>query len=910
MPSIKVLDRQDGQWKYIDAKALKEDGFLDRYDLDPNDEVPVEGIGGYKNAYVPADDYVRLQEQGTQVRSANLGEMEGAELEKRKEETYSTAGTYLAETGRSVLFELPSLFDDQLDIANRESRRETHPTAAVLGEVTGVVGPAIATLGSSLGASAAGAGAKAGAKLAGKTIAKEAAKEATEEASKSLLRKVGAGVTTAAAATPAGLSTLAGEALGGAIVGGARAAGAGNLGLRAAKVAGLSAAGAVEGALYGVGQGIEAISESDVDLAGEGLIASTIVDSALENAAVGAVAGAAFGTVVPSLGAVGSSAGSAAKRAASPVVVKSRQVLSDLADKVGGIPIVGDMLVSKTSKQIPKVIDNFKTGWQKSNKITREYVSSLTDLKSDLLKKDANLHKQLNIDFNKLAKGVGGPSDQLTLNLGDAAVRSGDLTTEELKRTAYVAGPNSAFAQVTDALHSVADAHSKHLSATSDLKDALGVTNITEITEDTIARIAEFDSKKSKDLLETFSKHREAQVEVVQQFNALIPKIGKEAPELLEKYQDTLKPLKLSEVDDAVPNVRASVERLLEAGKETQSGSFTTVAATIGLLDILGVDIDTMLGLPPWAFDLLIPATVKKFRQSVLRSKLGMRRGGVSKTLAKTKDGTQKAGSFVLESTSKKSLGAPSTLAIYNAYNDSRERDRVRLNDEYSAAKTAKKNRLPAEVRAYKKAAERIVGLKNNQEQSSASIFNLMIGEREDVVNAAIKTHQRKIDFLYEKLPKTVNPRNALTYDEIGTPSAREVKKFARYLFAANDPETVLKQIASGKFTDEAVETLQVVYPSMFRDVQFHILNNIAEMDKNLPRQKRIRLSRVFEIPIEPTMRANLTLTLQAGYAGEQQKIEQQKQVSAPTSKSIREFEPPGSIPTASDDLLKTKIGE
>jgi len=122
----------------------------------------------------------------------------------------------------------------------------------------------------------------------------------------------------------------------------------------------------------------------------------------------------------------------------------------------------------------------------------------------------------------------------------------------------------------------------------------------------------------------------------------------------------------------------------------------------------------------------------------------------------------------------------------------------------------------------------------------------------------------RRVEFLAGKLPK--RPRVAVGNWQ---PPNSEIRKFARYVAAVEDPSSVLERAASGTISPEGAEALRTVYPEQFADIQRQVIETLPELRDKLPRDKRIALSILTGIPIDPAMEPRILARLQATYATE-----------------------------------------
>ncbi len=74
--------------------------------------------------------------------------------------------------------------------------------------------------------------------------------------------------------------------------------------------------------------------------------------------------------------------------------------------------------------------------------------------------------------------------------------------------------------------------------------------------------------------------------------------------------------------------------------------------------------------------------------------------------------------------------------------------------------------------------------------------------------------------------------------------------------------ETVLETGAP-----EAAETLRVVYPQIFAEVQTRLLTRAAELEAKLPYQKVLQASLLFDVPLDASLRPEFVARLQEAHS-------------------------------------------
>lgn len=127
--------------------------------------------------------------------------------------------------------------------------------------------------------------------------------------------------------------------------------------------------------------------------------------------------------------------------------------------------------------------------------------------------------------------------------------------------------------------------------------------------------------------------------------------------------------------------------------------------------------------------------------------------------------------------------------------------------------------------------------------------------------------------FLYDKLPQApMSPEVAQLYlGQPLEPSDSEITTFNRYVTAAQNPAAVVQHIAEGTVTDEEIETLRSVYPSIYAQLQQKTMSAIVENGVKIPYEQRQMLSIALDIPADPSMAPDYILTLQQSFEVEEE---------------------------------------
>jgi hypothetical protein len=151
-----------------------------------------------------------------------------------------------------------------------------------------------------------------------------------------------------------------------------------------------------------------------------------------------------------------------------------------------------------------------------------------------------------------------------------------------------------------------------------------------------------------------------------------------------------------------------------------------------------------------------------------------------------------------------------------------------------------------------------------------------------------------RLMFLSEKMPKDPGAGAQLGKRRAWEASDQEQSRWARYIDAAEHPEHVLHDVASGTVTPEQVETLERLYPVTYERMRADIVNRVAEMQTTLSWDQRLSLGVLFNVPTDDILRPENVMAMQANYAP--------KEPDAPAgSPNMGQVKPP--IPTRAQTL-------
>lgn len=127
----------------------------------------------------------------------------------------------------------------------------------------------------------------------------------------------------------------------------------------------------------------------------------------------------------------------------------------------------------------------------------------------------------------------------------------------------------------------------------------------------------------------------------------------------------------------------------------------------------------------------------------------------------------------------------------------------------------------------------------------------------------------RRLEFLSSKIPRRPDLGGLPTGPDNWKPSDLEMRSFARFAAAIEDPGAVEERVAHGTVTPEDAEAYFAVYPERARAFQQSVIAQLPTMRTQLPFAKRMSFSIFTRLPVDPSMMPNILQVLQEGFAAE-----------------------------------------
>lgn len=127
----------------------------------------------------------------------------------------------------------------------------------------------------------------------------------------------------------------------------------------------------------------------------------------------------------------------------------------------------------------------------------------------------------------------------------------------------------------------------------------------------------------------------------------------------------------------------------------------------------------------------------------------------------------------------------------------------------------------------------------------------------------------RRIEYLSSILPRKPDMGGVQIGPDRWMPSDLEIRSWARSVAAVEDPHAVLERAAHGHVVIEEARAMQAVYPEVVRDYVQRLTAHLADLPKALPYRRRLALSILSGVPVDPAMQPAVLRELQAMYVRE-----------------------------------------
>lgn len=127
----------------------------------------------------------------------------------------------------------------------------------------------------------------------------------------------------------------------------------------------------------------------------------------------------------------------------------------------------------------------------------------------------------------------------------------------------------------------------------------------------------------------------------------------------------------------------------------------------------------------------------------------------------------------------------------------------------------------------------------------------------------------RRIEYLASILPRLTDFGTVQIGPERRLPPDLEMRRWARSVAALEDPAAVLERAAHGHVTPAEVAALRAVHAPVLDAFTQDVIAQLPTLQRNLPRKKRLALSILTGVPVDPTLTPAVLSVVQGMYASE-----------------------------------------
>jgi hypothetical protein len=138
-------------------------------------------------------------------------------------------------------------------------------------------------------------------------------------------------------------------------------------------------------------------------------------------------------------------------------------------------------------------------------------------------------------------------------------------------------------------------------------------------------------------------------------------------------------------------------------------------------------------------------------------------------------------------------------------------------------------------------------------------------------IQSAMGTHIINTSaFLRSKLPEDPMQDTSIIIGQSDyEPSDTEMAQFLRYSAAAENPTQVIENIGALVATPEELETLQTLYPSIYKRLQDQVVSGITKSGTKLGYSQRMMVGEMFNLPTDYSLTPQFIQTMQTSYEQE-----------------------------------------
>jgi hypothetical protein len=302
----------------------------------------------------------------------------------------------------------------------------------------------------------------------------------------------------------------------------------------------------------------------------------------------------------------------------------------------------------------------------------------------------------------------------------------------------------------------------------------------------------------------------------------------------------------------AVPPARLAAKAPFQAGWD--AGDILAVA------DLAGLDIDNVpvIGQIP-GLDMILKARLAYRRLRGASDKVRLagassKVGGVAARARSVREGLERAVTSFVTAAAPRARAAvvPAASAVLHGVSYG--------GDEVPAKET--------EAEAFARVSEELTSAAANPSALTERLRSRIDLDAPELVDPILDAARRKVEYLASTVPK--DPREPSLLRSAWQPDPLELDEFAARVHAAENPLHVLAQMAAGRLTPAAAETLREVYPAIYGELQQQLVTQIGDRQNDIPHDRQVQLSVLLDLPVSATEETSFLAAMQEGYEKQQ----------------------------------------
>jgi hypothetical protein len=141
--------------------------------------------------------------------------------------------------------------------------------------------------------------------------------------------------------------------------------------------------------------------------------------------------------------------------------------------------------------------------------------------------------------------------------------------------------------------------------------------------------------------------------------------------------------------------------------------------------------------------------------------------------------------------------------------------------------------------------------------------FNPLLADQMETIAA------RRVEFLADKMPRRPDIAGMPIGPDLWKPSDMEMRTWARYVAAVEDPGGIEERLTDGSVTPEDAEVMRSVYPERMAAITQQIVMALPTLRQSLPYHRRIALSVFSGVPVDAAMDPRVLNVLQGAFKAE-----------------------------------------